>query len=443
MNELGEREENRQKVEGKRPEQRLDEKFLKEKQLMKEKGETNSESATPRSVQRLPLPPVPPVASAAQTVLHRDLPAARRHFLVSFPSTLFHILSIIMLSFENLTKQQSLLSSKGHKLAGPLRKEFKSKFDLPNVFKNQTNSHEAQSATDSFAIGTDCSNKSSSEPDTATVQSAPVTPNEHSPPSHSCHSAAVHCRTKHTSSGRQHLRFRTASSAIRTTVARTTHVCANPTTGERCVGVRCAASFAAADDADTHSAAPADAPRVCADHHTLAVAPHPACLQQFTFDMSAAGKRYNNIIQSYAESTANGDNAVHLPIPDYAPLPPMSISFGVSKEQAFPESATKPLHYLSSMLIIPTPSLIAFEAMRALYFLLKCNKTAIDRTFTHLHVNSIPEIPRAFKTQLVKNSGIFYAWHVGQDETVKTEFQIRKGKLRLEADPLGTHTQLR
>ncbi|KAK2943613.1 hypothetical protein BLNAU_21493 [Blattamonas nauphoetae] len=57
----------------------------------------------------------------------------------------------------------------------------------------------------------------------------------------------------------------------------------------------------------------------------------------------------------------------------------------------------------------PNTVALAFEAMRA------------------LHVNSIPEIPRAFKTQLVKNSGNFYAWHVGQDETAKTKFPIRKG----------------
>ncbi|KAK2943279.1 hypothetical protein BLNAU_1152 [Blattamonas nauphoetae] len=76
----------------------------------------------------------------------------------------------------------------------------------------------------------------------------------------------------------------------------------------------------------------------------------------------------------------------------------MSISFGMPKEQVFPESATKPLHDLSSKLTISTPSVLTFEAMGALTFLLKDHKTVIDRAFTHLHVTSIPEIPRAFKT---------------------------------------------
>ncbi|KAK2955298.1 hypothetical protein BLNAU_9689 [Blattamonas nauphoetae] len=75
-----------------------------------------------------------------------------QQFLASFTSTLFHILSFIMLSFENLTQQQSLSSSKGHKSAGPLRKEFKSKFDLPNVFKSPTNSHKTQSASEFFTL---------------------------------------------------------------------------------------------------------------------------------------------------------------------------------------------------------------------------------------------------------------------------------------------------
>ncbi|KAK2940243.1 hypothetical protein BLNAU_24847 [Blattamonas nauphoetae] len=75
-----------------------------------------------------------------------------QQFLASFTSTLFHILSFIMLSFENLTKQQSLSSSKGHKSAGQLRKEFKSKFDLPNVFKSPTNSHQTQSASEFFTL---------------------------------------------------------------------------------------------------------------------------------------------------------------------------------------------------------------------------------------------------------------------------------------------------
>ncbi|KAK2964069.1 hypothetical protein BLNAU_1150 [Blattamonas nauphoetae] len=162
MNDLGEREENRQKEERERQEQQLDEKFLKEKQLTKEKGETNSEepslavglsdlahSELAGAVRRLPLPPVPPVASAAlpprsplrlaaaptrteralahrtvcgrgrchhsaPLVLHRVLSTARRidakfQFLTSFTSTLFHFLSIIMLSYENLTKQPTLV----------------------------------------------------------------------------------------------------------------------------------------------------------------------------------------------------------------------------------------------------------------------------------------------------------------------------------------------
>ncbi|KAK2942609.1 hypothetical protein BLNAU_22484 [Blattamonas nauphoetae] len=106
-------------------------------------------------------------------VLHRVLSAARRYldvltqrqtnsdilktpfshpFLASFTSTLFHLLSFVMLSYETITKQQTLSFSKGHKSTGPLGKEFKSKFDLPFVFKSPTNSHKAQSASESLTL---------------------------------------------------------------------------------------------------------------------------------------------------------------------------------------------------------------------------------------------------------------------------------------------------
>ncbi|KAK2941751.1 hypothetical protein BLNAU_23332 [Blattamonas nauphoetae] len=73
-------------------------------------------------------------------------------FLASFTSTLFHLLSFVMLSYETITKQQTLSFSKGHKSTGPLGKEFKSKFDLPFVFKSPTNSHKAQSASESLTL---------------------------------------------------------------------------------------------------------------------------------------------------------------------------------------------------------------------------------------------------------------------------------------------------
>ncbi|KAK2940536.1 hypothetical protein BLNAU_24551 [Blattamonas nauphoetae] len=366
-------------------------------------------------------------------------------------------------------------------------KEFKSKFDLPFVFKSPTNSHKAQSASESLTLGRDCSDQSNSKPAIATVQSAPVTPNEHRPPAHSCHSATIHRRTKHTSAGRQPpeeisgdmrlafvqhpaTRFESDDSDPEPPPPPENEewesdvLLPSPPQTMPTLTQRRRRMFLVSVQIITHSLSLL-IPPVCDDFMQLlnlgtnrespnekaseerivdpTQIPNPSTLsvaldstQQFTFDMSTAGTRYNNIIQSYAESTANGNNA------DYRRTQPSSElnlerrhQRGRSKSSEDEdvvgvEGAGLPRkrHEADARPVVdvdhPNTVALAFEAMRA------------------LHVNSIPEIPRAFKTQLVKNSGNFYAWHVGQDETAKTKFPIRKGKLQLEADRLGTHAQL-
>ncbi|KAK2948006.1 hypothetical protein BLNAU_17042 [Blattamonas nauphoetae] len=102
-----------------------------------------------------------------------------------------------------------------------------------------------------------------------------------------------------------------------------------------------------------------------------------------------------------------------LPVTDYAPLPPMSISFGMSKEHVFPESANE----------ATAPPVVDADHL-----------DTADADLRSHGSSDLPSQrpqdshrPHTFKMQLVKYSGIFHAWWVGQDETAKTQFPIRKG----------------
>ncbi|KAK2948306.1 hypothetical protein BLNAU_16755 [Blattamonas nauphoetae] len=110
-----------------------------------------------------------------------------------------------------------------------------------------------------------------------------------------------------------------------------------------------------------------------------------------------------------------------LPVTDYAPLPPMSISFGMSKEQAFPESANE----ATAPPVVDADHLDTVDADHL---------DTVDADLRSHGNSDLPpqrpqdsHRPHTFEMQLVKNSGIFHAWWVGQDETTKTQLQIRKG----------------
>ncbi|KAK2946957.1 hypothetical protein BLNAU_18115 [Blattamonas nauphoetae] len=399
-------------------------------------------------------------------------------FLASFTSTLFHLLSFVMLSYETITKQQTLSFSKGHKSTGPLGKEFKSKFDLPFVFKSPTNSHKAQSASESLTLASPplrLFNPRQSLRMSIVRQPTPATPQQFTagrstPPLDDSLPEEISGDMRLAFVQHPATRFESDDSDPEPPPPPENEewesdvLLPSPPQTMPTLTQRRRRMFLVSVQIITHSLSLL-IPPVCDDFMQLlnlgtnraspnekaseerivdpTQIPNPSTLsvaldstQQFTFDMSTAGTRYNNIIQSYAESTANGNNA------DYRRTQPSSElnlerrhQRGRSKSSEDEdvvgvEGAGLPRkrHEADARPVVdvdhPNTVALAFEAMRA------------------LHVNSIPEIPRAFKTQLVKNSGNFYAWHVGQDETAKTKFPIRKGKLQLEADRLGTHAQL-
>ncbi|KAK2964204.1 hypothetical protein BLNAU_735 [Blattamonas nauphoetae] len=122
-----------------------------------------------------------------------------------------------------------------------------------------------------------------------------------------------------------------------------------------------------------------------------------------------------------------------LPIPDYPPIPVIP-----GFPNPLPDSISSILFYLSSLTVSPTPSLITFESMKLLFFLLKCNKNAIERAFAHLHLPSkfdVPTIPPLLLKQLVSSPALFYTWRAAQDETAIFNDQLSVGEVKERDDP--------
>ncbi|KAK2943686.1 hypothetical protein BLNAU_21389 [Blattamonas nauphoetae] len=363
-----------------------------------------------------------------------------QQFLASFTSTLFHLLSIIMLSYENLSKHQTLSFSKGHTSAGPLGKEFKSNLTASPPLR--------------------LFNPRPSLRMSIVRQPTPATPQQFTA-GRSPHPLDENFPKK--ISGDMRLTFVHPGTRFESDNSDSRH---HPALSRPRL------------DAAVHVRHERCSERI--QRRTRRCAPHaPSLLPRSLPDTLQRGLP-RNIVQSDAESTADGDNAdcgqtrpssepklerhlqrarseaaktkkssgllnisaiegililgllfipldlpTTLPVTDYAPLPPMSSRSECRRSKSSLRARTKPLHHLLSMLTISTPPMLIFEAVGTMPPLTQRRQRMLlvsVQIITHSLL-----LLKDHKMQLVKYSGIFHAWWVGQDETAKTQLQIRKG----------------
>ncbi|KAK2948778.1 hypothetical protein BLNAU_16313 [Blattamonas nauphoetae] len=122
-----------------------------------------------------------------------------------------------------------------------------------------------------------------------------------------------------------------------------------------------------------------------------------------------------------------------LPVPEYPAFP-------VSAEWKHDQNLYRTVSGLSQLVVTHTSSLVSLEAMRVLFFILKINKAAIERSLVHVHLPSnipSPVVPEDVKKQLMSSATMFYAWRAGMEEHEIAEARISKGEM------LATSNRLR